>query len=137
MTRPDPISSQDLMRYLDGELAPPERLRIEVALEESAELRDQLRSYQALRADFHHLSFQDPSSDRSVWDHVRSQVVRSPARRFIGVGVVAWLAYTARVSSQGVADPWERITISGVAIGVLVLFSLVIRERFRSWSEDR
>jgi hypothetical protein len=53
------------------------------------------------------------------------------------VGVFAWLAYSAWVTSQGVVDVWERITMSGVAIGVLVLFSLVIREGFRSWSGDR
>jgi hypothetical protein len=34
-------------------------------------------------------------------------------------------------------DPWARMLVAAVAIGILALFAAVIRDRYRSWSEDQ
>ena len=136
MTSGDAVSTQDLMRYLDGELPPHEQRRVEATLERSPELREQLEAFRSLRAGFHELTFPE-REERSVWDRVAVRILRSRARWFIGVGVAAWLSYAAVVLVQGGVDAWTRVTVAGVAIGVLVLFALVIRDRYRSWADHR
>jgi anti-sigma factor RsiW len=136
MTNQEPVSTQDLMRYLDGELPPTEQRRVEVALEVSPELREQLRAFRSLRAGLHDLTFPD-RDDRSVWDRVAVRIVRSRARWFVVAGAALWLVYAFVVLSQGSVDAWTRVTVAGIAIGVLVLFALVIRDRYRSWADDR
>ena len=136
MTNQEPVSTHDLMRYLDGELPPNEQRRVEVALEASTELREQLRAFRSLRAGLHDLTFPD-RDDRSVWDRVAVRIVRSRARWFLAAGIALWLVYAFVVLSQGSVDAWTRVTVAGIAIGVLVLFALVIRDRYRSWADDR
>jgi anti-sigma factor RsiW len=136
MTNQEPVSTQDLMRYLDGELPPTEQRRVELALEASPELREQLRAFRSLRAGLHDLTFPD-RDDRSVWDRVAVRIVRSRARWFVVAGAALWLVYAFVVLSQGSVDAWTRVTVAGIAIGVLVLFALVIRDRYRSWADDR
>ena len=136
MTGREPVSSPDLMRYLDGELPPGERRRVEAALDASPELREQLQAFRSLRAGFHDLTFPE-REERSVWDRVAVRILRSRARWFVGVGVAIWLLYAAAVVSQGSVDAWTRVTVSGIAIGVLILFALVIRDRYQSWADHR
>ena len=134
MTAHPSVSTQDLMRYLDGELPPAEHRRVEAALEDSPELRAQLDAFRSLRAGFHDLTFPE-REERSVWDRVAARILRSRARWFLVSGVVAWLAYAAWVLVEAPVDAWTRVTVAGVAIGVLVLFALVIRDRYRSWAD--
>ena len=136
MTGREPVSSQDLMRYLDGELPPGEQRRVEATLEASPELREQLQAFRSLRAGFHDLTFPE-REERSVWDRVAVRILRSRARWFAGVGVAVWLLYAAVVVSQGSVDAWTRVTVAGIAIGVLILFALVIRDRYQSWADHR
>lgn len=136
MTGREPVSTQDLMRYLDGELPPDAQRRVEAALDASAELREQLRTFRSLRAGFHDLTFPE-REDRSVWDRVAARILRSRARWFVGVGTIVWLIYSSVVVGQGAVDAWTRVTVAGIAIGVLILFALVIRDRYRSWTDVR
>jgi anti-sigma factor RsiW len=124
------------MRYLDGELPPDERRRVEDAVSGSEELRRQLEAFRALRTDLHGLRFAESSCEGTVWHRVAAQVTRPAGRTFALVGLVAWLAYAAWALSSGTPDPWDRIAVAGVSIGVLVLLAAVIRDRFRSWSDD-
>ncbi len=136
MTGRESVSTQDLMRYLDGELPPGERRHVETALDASPELREQLQAFRSLRAGFHDLTFPE-REDRSVWDRVAVRILRSRARWFVGIGVAAWLLYASVVVTQGSVDAWTRVTVAGIAIGVLILFALVIRDRYRSWADRR
>lgn len=136
MTAREPVSTQDLMRYLDGELPPDDQRRVEAALDASSELREQLHTFRSLRAGFHDLTF-PAREERSVWDKVAVRILRSRARWFVGVGVAIWLLYAAVVVRQGAVDAWTRVTVAGLAIGVLILFALVIRDRYQSWADHR
>ncbi len=136
MTGREPVSTQDLMRYLDGELPPDEQRRVEAALDASSELRAQFQTFRSLRAGFHDLTF-PAREERSVWDKVAVRILRSRARWFVGVGVAIWLLYAAVVVRQGAVDAWTRVTVAGIAIGVLILFALVIRDRYQSWADHR
>ena len=44
----DRISSDDLMRYLDGELSPDERARVDAQLQRSTELQREVAIFRAL-----------------------------------------------------------------------------------------
>jgi len=135
MTTGGPVSEQDLMRYLDGELPPEERRRIDRALEGSDELRRQLDLFRSLRAGFHELSLAPPPPDGSVWHGVAATLTGRGSRAFVGAGVAAWLTHAVWVWFSGAPDRWERLGVAAVAIGVLVLFAVVIRDRFRAWSD--
>lgn len=126
-----PVSEQDLMRYLDGELAPEERARIDRALEQSGDLRAQLEVFRSLRAGLHDLPLSPLPAHASVWDGVAPKLTGRGSRAFVLAGVAGWLAYGGWLWASGAPDRWERLGVAGVAIGVLVLFALVIRDRFR------
>jgi anti-sigma factor RsiW len=55
------------MRYLDGELSPDERARIDAALAQSTELQREIAIFRALKADVQELSFHPGAYHTSVW----------------------------------------------------------------------
>lgn len=136
MTAGNSVSRQDLMRYLDGELPPEERKRIDEALAISPELRSEMATFRSLKAEFHGLAFRSPDSAGSVWDRVSHTVARPVGWALLLVGVVAWLVYGVHVFTNSEGDPWERLAIGGVAIGILFLLGAMIWNRVRTWSGD-
>lgn len=130
------ISSDDLMRFLDGELAPEERARVETALAASTELQREVAMYRALKADFQGLSFHPAAYRKSVWDRVNSHVNRPIGWGLVMVGAVAWMTYGVYVFATSVAAPWEKMATGAIAIGILMLFTSVIWERYREWEGD-
>ena len=132
----EPVTGQDLMRYLDGELTPDERARIEDALTASAALREELATFRSLRSGFRELSFAETSPRHSVWHRVAAHVSRPSGRRFVLLGFAIWLTYGIYVIAVGAHDFWERMAVAAVAIGILALFAAVIRDRYRAWSGD-
>ena len=67
------VSSEDLMRYLDGEMPPEERARVDAELAKSTELQRELAMFRALKADFQQLSFHPARYRTSVWDRVNDR----------------------------------------------------------------
>lgn len=130
------ITSEDLMRYLDGELSPDERERVETELAGSTELQREVAIYRALKADFQELSFHPATYHRSVWDQVNTRVTRPIGWMLILTGVVVWMIYGAYVFAASPVDPWEKLATGAVAIGILMLFASVIWERYREWDKD-
>jgi hypothetical protein len=132
----EPTPSDDLMRYLDGELGPEERARVEAALERSTELQRELAIFRALKTDFQELSFHPGSHRRSVWDDVNVRVTRPLGWVFLTVGAAIWMAYGVYVFATTPADPWEKLATGAVAIGILMLLASVIVERYREAATD-
>jgi len=132
----EPISSEDLMRYLDGELSPEERARVDAELATSTELQREVAIFRALKADFRDLSFH-PGTDRSsVWDRVNTHLTRPIGWILTVLGVVAWMTYGVYVFTTSASDAWEKLATGGVAIGILMLLASVIWERYREWGTD-
>jgi hypothetical protein len=63
-------------------------------------------------------------------------VARPSGRIFVLAGVAVWVTYAVYVIVAGARDPWERLGVAGVAIGIMTLFAAVIRDRYRAWSDD-
>jgi len=130
------ISSEDLMRYLDGEMSPEERARVESELDMSTELQREVAIYRALKADFQELSFHPATHRKSVWDQVNVRVTRPVGWILVAVGTALWMTYGVYVFATSTIDPWEKLATGAVAIGILMLFASVIWERYREWDTD-
>ena len=124
------------MRYLDGELSPDERARVESELESSTELQREVAIFQALKSDFRELSFHPAMHRTSVWDQVNAEVTRPVGWVLFAVGLVTWTTYGAYVFATSPAAPWEKLATGAVAIGILMLLTSVIWERYRDWETD-
>ena len=132
----DPISSDDLMRFLDGELAPEESARVDAAVAASTELRREIAMYRALRTDFQGLSFHPATHRTSVWDRVNAHVNRPVGWGLVMIGTLAWMTYGVYVFATSDGSPWEKMATGAVAIGILMLLASVIWERYREWEFD-
>jgi hypothetical protein len=130
------LSSDDLMRYVDGELSPDERARVEGELATSTELQRDVAIYRAMKADFQDLSFHPATYRRSVWDNVNVRVTRPIGWILLVAGAVVWMTYGVYVFATSPVDPWEKLATGAVAIGILMLFASVIWERYREWDKD-
>jgi len=130
------ISSDDLMRYLDGEMPPEERARVDEELARSTELQREVAMFRALKADFQELSFHPAEYRESVWDKVNDRVTRPIGWILVAVGATVWMSYGAYVFATSPSDPWEKLATGAIAIGILMLFASVIWDRYREWQHD-
>ena len=130
------VTSEDLMRYLDGELAPDERARVDAELAASTELQREVAIFRALKEGFQELSFHPAELHRSVWDRVNARVTRPIGGLLVVVGIVVWLSYGVYLFATQPGDPWEKLATGAVAIGILLLLASVIWERYREWEKD-
>lgn len=130
------ITSDDLMRYLDGEMTPEERLRTEEALASSTELQRDVALFQSLKTDIQGLSFHPATYRSSVWDQVNAHVNRPVGWALLLVGVAVWMAYGAYIFATSPVSPWEKLGTGAIAIGILLLLASVIWERLREWETD-
>ncbi len=73
---PKPVTPDEMMCYLDGELSPEERARVDRALETSTELRREVAVFRNLKTDLQGLHFHSASYRTSVWDRVNQHVSR-------------------------------------------------------------
>jgi anti-sigma factor RsiW len=134
--RPTPITTEELMRYLDGESSPEERERVERGLESSTELQRELAMYRALKSDIQDLSFPPVNARNSVWDQVNTRLNRPFGWILLISGLVIWMVYGSWVFTTSTASPWEKIGTGAIAIGMLMLLASVIWERLRELETD-
>ncbi|HIF23160.1 MAG TPA: hypothetical protein EYQ27_14975 [Gemmatimonadetes bacterium] len=132
----EPVSKEDLMRYMDGEMPPEQRARLDAELARSTELKRELAIFRAMRTDFQGLSFDPGTYHKSVWDQVNASVTRPIGWILITVGVIVWTAYGAYVFTTSPANPWEKLATGAIVIGILTLLASVIWDRYREWGTD-
>jgi hypothetical protein len=132
----DRVTKEDLMRYMDGEIPPEQRARLDAELERSTELKRELAIFRAMRTDFQGLSFDPGTYQKSVWDKVNASVTRPVGWILVVVGVIAWTAYGAYVFTTSPASAWEKLATGAIVIGILTLLASVIWERYRDWGVD-
>lgn len=131
------FSRETLMRYLDGELAPDERRRVEEAVRASTELQRELAVYRMFHQDLSELRLGGAGAGRrSVWSSVRRRLGRPAGWIVLGVGVGAWIVHVVWVYLTSAAPPWEKAATSAIVIGILILLASVIVERWEEWQTD-
>ena len=134
--RPPPVTPDELMRYVDGELAPEERRRVEDELKRSTELQREVAVYTNLKHEMQDLHFHPGSHRTSVWDQVNAHVSRPMGWGLVVIGVAIWMVYGTWVFATSPASVWEKLGTGAVAIGVLMLLTSVIWERYRDYQTD-
>lgn len=133
---PERISHDDLMRFIDGELPPDEHARMEMAVSASTELSRELAIFMSIKSGFQDLSFDRGSYHHSVWDAVNSNLTRPIGWILVVVGAGAWVAYSVFLFTRSPVDLWEKLAVSAVVIGMILLLTSVIWERYREWLTD-
>ena len=130
------VNHEELMRYLDGEVGPEERSRIERSVESSTELRRELTVYKAMKDDLQTLKLGNGGRSGSIWDPVSRQLAQPLGWILLIVGSLVWAAYGVYTYFTSPIFLWEKMAASAVVIGILLLFASVIWERYRSWLTD-
>jgi len=130
------IGPDDLMRYLDGEMTPEERDRVDALLGQSTELQRELAMYRTLKEDVQGLSFRSGPAQHSVWDDVNRGLNRPMGFAFLIVGLIIWLTYGTFLFATSTASRWEKLGTAAIAIGMLQLLASVIWDRYRDWQTD-
>jgi hypothetical protein len=134
--RAQPVTPDQLMRYLDGEMAPDERERVDAELEASTELQREVAVYRNLKTEMQDLHFHPATHQVSVWDRVNKHVNRPVGWMFFVGGLLVWMTYGTWVFATSTVSAWEKLGSGAVAIGVLMLLSSVIWERYRELKTD-
>ena len=130
------VTHEELMRYLDGEVGPEERSRIETSVEASTEIRRELAVYRAMKDDLQTLKLNDGGPNGSVWYAVNRHLTRPLGWILLVVGALVWAAYGVYVYLASPAFLWQKLATGGVGIGILLLLASVIWERYRVWLTD-
>ena len=133
---PQQVTHEELMRYLDGEVAPEEKGRIETALDSSTELRRELAVYRAMKDDLQTLKLTNGGRSGSLWNAVNRQITRPMGWFLFIVGSLVWAAYGVWVFVTSQLFILQKLATSAIVIGVLLLFASVIWERYREWLTD-
>jgi hypothetical protein len=130
------VTHEELMRYLDGEVGPEERNRIETSLEASTEIRRELAVYKAMKDDLQNLKLNDGEPNGSVWYAVNRHLARPFGWILLVVGALVWAAYGVYVYLASPTFLWQKLATGGIGIGILLLLASVIWERYRVWLTD-
>lgn len=130
------IARETLMRFLDGELSPEERRKVESGLASSTELQRELAVYRMFHRDLSQLRLPDPPSGSSIWGRVHRRLGRPMGWLLMALGAGAWMAHVIYIYLTSAAPSWEKAATSAIVIGVLLLFASVIHDRALEWRSD-
>lgn len=130
------VNHEELMRYLDGELTPEAKARVERAVAESTELRREVAVYRAIKEDLGSLPLGAGGAGRSIWDAVNRKLTRPVGWLLMIVGALAWvtLGVHAWVTTPG--ELVEKLATGAVVIGILLLLASVIWDRYVEYLTD-
>lgn len=128
------ITNEELMKFLDQELAPEERARIERELENSTELKRDLARYRQLRADVRSLGadIEDPS----MWGALHRKLTRPLGWLMLAAGAVLWTGWGSWLYFTSDEDLLAKLAMGGVTIGFLLLLGAALHERWTEWQND-
>ena len=129
------VSHEELMRFLDGEVTPEERARIEGRLAGSSELRREFAIFRSMKQDLQDLSFA-ATVDDSVWDRIRNRITQPVGWVLAVAGFVAWLGYGVWTFVTSPSAIVVKLATGAIVIGILVLLANVIWDRYTEFGTD-
>ncbi len=129
------VSHEELMQYLDGEVSPEARARIEARIQDSTELQREVALFRKMKEDLRTLKFEG-GPRRSIWFAVHRRLTRPFGWVFLVVGFALWAGYGSYLYAVSAIDPVEKLATAGIVVGILLLFGSVVYERYREWLTD-
>jgi len=131
-----PLTPEQLMQYLDGELSPEARAEVEALLEVDTEARRELMAYRHIHEDLSQLRLRTGTERGSLWSLVHRRLSRPMGWLFLGAGAAAWVLYATWIYFSSAIPTLEKLMTGAVVIGILLLFASVIHDRYREWLTD-
>jgi anti-sigma factor RsiW len=129
------ITHEELMRYLDGELA-AERVRVvERALETDTELRREYVIFRRMKSDLEEVG-SDMRTPVRTWEAVNRRLTRPMGWILFLVGLAVWLGYAIYTFWTGPDALWEKLAVGAVVVGLGMLFLSVVIDRLRDLKTD-
>ena len=129
------VSHEDVMRYIDGEVTPDDRTRIEAAVAADTELQREVTIFGTMKTDLQSITF-TLSRDPSVWGGVHRRLTRPLGWLLVVSGFIVWTVYGSYLYMVSAIDPWEKLATVAIIGGMLLLFGSVIYERYKEWLTD-
>ena len=129
------VSHETLTRYLDNELPPDERGRVEDHLSECTECRREAEIMRTMKEDLAELPGGDPDGG-SVWDAVDRRLTRPLGWILLVAGAVVSLGLGAWGFVTADAPLTEKLAAGAMGLGLVLLLVSVGRERWKEWKDD-
>ena len=131
------VSHETLTRWLDDELPPDERERVEDHLSRCTECRREAEIMNRMKEDLAELPGGDAARGETVWDGVNRRLTRP-------LGWILLVAGALGAVALGVADflggsgtsLWEKLATGAVVGGLGLLLASVGWERWKEWKTD-
>lgn len=132
------VARETLMRYLDGELPPEERERVEEHLSGCTECSREVEMFRSMKRELAELpvGVSPGRGEGSVWDAVNRRLTRPLGWTLLVAGVALWGGWAAWVFVTSDAALFEKLVTGAVVIGFALLLASVGWERYREWQND-
>jgi Putative zinc-finger len=129
------VSHEDLMRYLDGELPPDERVRIAGHVEGCTECRREYVVFDAMRNSLREMSGENGVGP-TLWGSVSRRLVQPTAWLLIVAGSVGWLGWGLYAWFISPEHFLLKITEGFVVLGLAMLLAIAVGDRLRDLKTD-
>lgn len=129
------ITHDELMRYIDGELPPERAVAVEAAIETDTELRREYVIFSRMKSDLRAMGG-DMRTRSTAWDTVNRRLARPVGWMLFLAGLGVWLAHAVYAFITSPDALWEKLAISAVVVGIVVLFLTVAIDRLRDLKTD-
>jgi len=133
-----------MMGYLDDELEPELRSRVEAHLAECPDCREELEQFRSMKEDLNMVTFKEPSDAEleRYWSSVYNRLERGMGWILFSLGAIILLCYGGfKVVEEVVKDPEIGLLVKGgilaLVFGTVVLFVSLLRERLALLKTDK
>lgn len=130
------VSHETLMRYLDGELAPDERARVEDHLSGCAECRREVEVFRSMKRDLAAAAPDGTDPGGSVWRDVRRRLTWTGGWALVLAGAALWAGWAVWTFVTAEGAVVERLAVGATLLGLALLLVHVGLERWREWKTD-
>lgn len=128
------VTNEELMKLLDHELGPEERLRVEHELTRSTELQRDLARYRQMRAELRSLGTDIPAP--GVWAAIHRRLTRPLGWILLIAGSALWTAWAFWLYFSSDENLVLKLGMGAVVIGVALLLGATLQERWTEWQTD-
>jgi len=129
-----------IMGYIDGELTPEEKSKLEAHLKECFKCQQSLADYKKLREVSSKMRFKEP--DKDIWDKQWQRIGNRLTKGIgwillmVGIAIVAGFAIYQFIQEPGV-EAVVKIGIFALFVGLILLLISVIFERVKEYKTEK